>query len=377
MDESAFDRIEQTSRSRVPDAVLDSVAQIALQERNYQMLFGARIMQVRHRLNLPLVDTEPVMALTDEQRRVYEEAFKGAAREAGELFLAAGDIPGAWQYFKAISDAAPVAAVIDRININQINTEENIDRVIQIAYQEGVSRSRGFELCLKRHGICTAITWFGSNPDPASRQHCLKLLVETLYESVAASLQETIAATENAAPIEKSIAELIANRPWLFEGNGSYVDSTHLTSVLRYAPELRDLRTLRMAAELADYGQQLNPMFHFRGDPPFEDTYRDHGAYLRALIGDDPDAQIAHFRGKIRAVGDSMPAKVLIELLVRLGRHQEAIEASLEYLPPDGASGNFALALQLCQMVGDYKKLRQLAREHGDLLAFAAGVIQS
>ena len=54
---------------------------------------------------------------------------------------------------------------------------ENLDRVIEIAYREGVNPSKGFELILKQHGICSAITWYGSNPDQQSRQQCLRLLV--------------------------------------------------------------------------------------------------------------------------------------------------------------------------------------------------------
>jgi hypothetical protein len=371
MDDSAFDVMEQAARSHGPEAVFDFIIGKALEERNHQMLFGARILRVRHRLGLPLVDSDTVLALTDEQRQTYEEAFNAAAREAGELSLTSSDIVGAWPYFKAINDPAPVAAAIDRAD-----QAENIDRIIEIAYLEGVNRNKGFELCLKHHGICSAITWFASNPDPASRQHCLELLVSTIYNHVASALKETITATEGAAPSQKAISELMSNRGWLFEGTSSYIDSTHLTAVLRYAPELRDPRTLRMAGELAEYGCHLNPMFHFRGDPPFEDTYRDHAVYLRTLIGENPEAGISHFRAKIRAKGDTIPARIFIELLKRLGQYRDAIEAALEYLPPGSEPENAALALQLCQQARDYKTLRRLAREQKDLLGFAAGIIQ-
>src|SRR5262249_40232626 len=152
------------------------------------------------------------------------------------------------------------------------------------------------------------------------RQHCLELLIATLHRVVAAALKETITAAEGAAPADDSITGMIADRPWLFEGVSSYVDSTHLTSVLRFSTELGDSKALRMAIELADYGERLNAMFHFRGDPPFEDTYRDYAAYLRALVGDHPDDQIDHFRNKIKGPGDTMPARVLVELMVRLER---------------------------------------------------------
>jgi hypothetical protein len=372
MDNSIFDALEQASRRRGPEAVLDLVIATAYQEKNYRMLFGARIMQVRLRLGLTLIDTDPTPRVTPEQRPVYEKAVTEAAREVGGLLLAAGDIAGAWPYFKAIDAPEAVAAAIENMN-----TEDGLDRIIEIAYQEGVNRRKGFELILKHRGICSAITWFGANPDYESRKWCLDLLVRTLYKEVAAALRETIASTEGASPLEDSLALLIAGRDWLFDGTSSYVDSTHLTAIVRFSLELENPATLRMAMELAEYGQHLNPMFHFRGDPPFEATYLDHAFYLRALLGEDVDAAIAHFRQKIDGIGDSIHAEALIELLVRLGRYDDAVQASLEYLPDsDGASRSCTPVLQLCQMASDYLRLQRIARDSGDLLGFAAGVIQ-
>ena len=366
MDHSIFDALEQCKE---PDAVLDLVIETALREKNYRMLFGARIMQVRHRLGLKLIDTDPVPQVTSDQRPVYEKALTEAAREAGGLLLNSGDIAGAWPYFKAIDAPAAVGAAIENVT-----SGEGLERIIEIAFQEGVNRRKGFELILQHHGICSAITWFGSNPDDESRQKCLDLLVRTLYNEVAAALKDTIASQEGSAPETNSVAELIAGRVWLFEGTSSYVDSTHLTAVVRFSPELEDREALRMALELADYGQHLNPMFHFRGDPPFEVTYLDHAFYLRALLGINTGDAIAHFRQKILGLGDTIHAEALIDLLVRLGRYDDAIQASLEYLP--NAGGSCTPVLQLCQMAENYSKLQSIARESGDLLGFAAGVIQ-
>jgi hypothetical protein len=109
-------------------------------------------------------------------------------------------------------------------------------------------------------------------------------------------------------------------------------------------------------------------MYHFRGDPPFEDTYGDIGVYLKALLGDDVDAGIAHFRAKIMGPGDTLGAEVLINLLSRLERYADAIEVSLEFLPQ--------ASLQLCQQARDYAKLGEIAQERNDAVAFAAAIIQ-
>ena len=99
-----------------------------------------------------------------------------------------------------------------------------------------------------------------------------------------------------------------------------------------------------------------SPMFHFRGDPPFEDVYLDHAVYLKALLGMDGDAAVEHFRKKLDSAGEAA-APVLIDLLVRFGRQAEAISVSEEYLPD--------ATLQLCQAAGDYATLRRLGADSG------------
>jgi hypothetical protein len=371
-----FKGLEEAFRSDGSTAAFNLLIRTALEAKDYRLLFGARLMQARHGLRLPLIETEPTIDLSGERRSSYENALQEAARETGKLFLADGDIVSAWTYFKALGDPGPVSAAIEKMTGG-----EQIDRVIEIAFHEGVNPRKGFEMILEHHGICRAITLFGSNRDPASRQHCLRSLVRALHGQVKAGLKETIASVEGAVADDASLAELIVGRPWLFEGTSSYVDSTHLTTLLRFTPELEDAESLRMAAEMADYGRRLAPMFHFRGDPPFEDTYADHAVYLWALLGEEVDCAIAHFRKKvtetIAASVDTTPAEVLIELLVRLGRYAEAIQASLEFFPSSSATPiSCASAIQLCQMAGDYRQLRELALKRGDLLAFTAAVIQ-
>ena len=207
-------RPEQINRSDGADAVFDLLIRRARDGRDRRVLFGARIMQARHRLGLPLIETESVLGLPAGQRLTYETAFREAAREAGELLLAGGDIAGAWVYFKAIGEPAPVAAAIE-----SVNGGENLDRIIEIAFQEGVNPRKGFELILEHHGICRAISWFEANRDRDSRQKSLRLLVRTLHGQIASAIKETIASAEGAAPETNSLAELMAGRAWLFEAN--------------------------------------------------------------------------------------------------------------------------------------------------------------
>jgi len=359
-----FSQIEEMLRSGGAEAVFELLMRRAREEGNYRVLFDTGILRVRHCLGLPLIETEAVPELTPEQRPIYEAAFRDAARAAGEMCLSQGDIASAWPYFKAIGEHAPVAAAIQNVAGG-----EDLDRVIEIAFQEGVHPRKGFELILEHRGVCSAITWFGANRDPRSRQECLRLLVRTLYREIAFAIQRAIASVEGAEPATESLAELMVGRDWLFEGMSTYTDATHLTSILRYAPELEDEASLRMALEMAEYGRRLDPMYHFRGDPPFQDTYRDSAVYLKALLGEEVEAGIAHFRAKISGPEDAIAAEVLIHLLSRLKRYSEAIPVSMECLPD--------ATLQLCQAAGDFAALRDRAREREDMVGFAAGIIQA
>jgi len=350
-----FDEIEQTISEQGADAAFEHLIRRARDEGNFREVFAARVMQARHRAGLPLIETEGGANLPNEV--LFE-----AARETGALFLEAGDIPGAWPYFRAIGEPAPVAAAIETAGPG-----EHLDTIIEIAYREGVNPRKGFELILEHRGVCNAITWFGAMPQGDARTQCLQLLVRALYDELAASLRNHVARVEGAAPENASVAELIAGRDWLFADNNYHTDTTHIASVLRFAPELEDEPTMRLALEIADYGIHLAPMYQYTGEPPFDNPYSDHAIYLRALLGQDVDAAVDHFRAK--APESPFANDVFVDFLVRLDRLEEAIDASRQ-------SESSPSALQLCQMSGNFEKLKEVAREKGDLLAYAAGIIQ-
>lgn len=361
--------LEQAVGSEGPDAALDLLARRFREEKNYPLLFEARLMRKRRELGLPALMTSSLNDLPEEQRAPYEQAFMDAAREVGSLYLGDGDVQRAWPYFRAVGDRAPVAQAIEKLDPQ----DERVEGVLPIALEEGVHPRKGFELLLARYGICRAITFFEQYPDPGTRGDCLALLVRSLHAELLENLRRAVAQREGAAPATHNISDLIAGRPWLFGDLDAYVDTSHLISVIRFALDLSDPELIGRALELCDYGAHLSPQFSYRVDPPFEDVYRDHAMYLRALAGQDVDAAIAHFRNKLSGSG---PAQVLVGLLARLGRFQEAIEISLEHLS-DCVPEQLACpsVLQLCQMAGDYQRMREIARERGDVLGFAAAVV--
>jgi hypothetical protein len=232
---------------------------------------------------------------------------------------------------------------------------------------------------LAQHGMCRAITAFGMYAVEQGRDECVRLLVHSLHTELLERLKSVIERNEGARPGTDNITALIRDRGWLFGDYDYYVDTSHLVSVIQYGASIDDRPALLLLNELCDYGARLSANFQSRGEPPFEDTFRDYGIYTKVLLGEDVENGIAHFRAKA-AVEDEYtgthPAQVLVRLLVRIGRYREALQVSLAHLRNANPSELMCpSALQLCHLAGDYERLRTLAREKGDLLSYTAAAL--
>lgn len=351
-------------------------------EGHYHQCFELRLFQIREQLGLPLIPVhspEPEL-LEPEVRRRYEEGYRKAAREAGQLFLSDGKIEKAWIYFRAVGDSAPVREALE--NFEGEGGAEVADPLIRIAFQEGVHPRKGIELILQSYGLCRAITAFHQYPGQEGRQECIRLLVEGLYGELMESLKRCIERQEGREPPESGLRGLVKGRGWLFEGNAYHVDISHLASVVKFSLEGEDPQTQDRALELAEYGRQLAPLFQPKDHPPFEQGFVDYWTYLRALRGQGVEEALLYFRNKLAALNlsevGSYPAQVLVDLLCRLRRYQEALEVSRCYLREVREEELFCLSLsQLCQLAEDYETLAETGKERGDLLSFAAGRIQA
>jgi hypothetical protein len=383
--EDVFSWIEQVFQSGDIESAFEQLMDRFRREKQYWRLFDARLMKKRLELGLPLVSSQPLGDLPKHVQQPYQDAYVKAAREVGELFLADGNIPRAWPYFRAVGDVKPVMEALEKMESTEADTPESQDLLgaaIQIAYQEGVHPRKGFELILKHSGICRAITMFSAYPGQEGRAESLRLLLRTLHSDLVEALKRTIASVEGAAPPSNSVSELIAGRDWLFDNNAQHTDSSHLVSALRLSAELEDKETLKLAVELADYGSRLGDMFQYEDDPPFEHGYTDRGVYLKALLGDEVDSAVQHFEQKVADLDPdqygSGPAEVLVQLLTRVSRYDDAIKAFRRYLADvETEELSCPSLLQLCQMAGDFEQLKQVAQQQSDPLSYMAGVLQS
>ncbi len=248
---------------------------------------------------------------------------------------------------------------------------------------EGVSPALGYELVLKHYGTCNAITTFEgamlARPR-ADQQAAAAMLLGHLHAELMANVRADIARQEGSEPKEKTLAELVADRDWLFGEHNYHIDTTHLAATVRFARLLEDAQSLALAYDLTEYGRRLSSQFQFAGEEPFVDVYPAHGLFFAAQLGRQVDEAVEYFRERAKEVNveemGSGPAEVFIVLLARLGRYDEAVAASLELLPPGTRTSGYAPnLLELSTRAGNYEPLLKVCRERGDLVSFTAGLL--
>ncbi|MGP0063586.1 MAG: hypothetical protein ACLQGP_08325 [Isosphaeraceae bacterium] len=378
----AFDAVEEALRAEGPHAALEKLAEHLDASGDYRALLDALLLRARHELGLPLIPSGSLSDLPEPARARFEERYVEVIRLVGSKYLEAGDIPTAWAYFRAIGETDRVARAI--LDYRAEGDEDRLGAVIEVAFNHGVNPIRGFDLILENYGTCSAITAFEQLPahDEAVRVACAGRLIARLHRVLTSNLRSEIACRGQLSPPDGApIAELIDGRDWLFADESYHVDISHLASVVRMSILVTDPAIIAMAVDLTEYGRRLSPRLQFEGPPPFERIFDDHRIYLGALLGRDVEGAIAHFRSKLapseREGGeDTIPAQTLVNLLVRLGRLETALDVASENLAglPDSALFCPGVA-QLCQRTGESHRLATIARDHRDLVNFTAALL--
>src|SRR5215831_10705152 len=291
MPEDVFGTFEQLLESENPSASFDLLLGRFRAAKDYRSLFEARLMKKRLELGLPVFLTDDLSALPSELREAYGQAVTEAARDVGELFLSDGEIAQAWPYLKATGDSARVADAIERVAPG-----EDLNRIIEIALQEAVHPAKGLELVAAKYGICQALSAFEMSAVEKDREKCIAVLARNLHTELVERLGDAIEQEEGIRPASACIAELIGGRDWLFGEYSTYVDNSHLMSLLQHCTEVSDATVLRIFHDLCEYGKRVSPEVRAECQPPFEEGCIDFDHYVGALSGVDVEFHLAHFR---------------------------------------------------------------------------------
>lgn len=382
-DAGAFQALDEALRTAGPRAALDQLVDLLSQRGAYRALLDALLLRARHELGLPLIQVGSLADLPEPTRSQYEERYVEAIRSVGSRLLDAGQIASAWPYFRAIGEPEPVHRALDAYVATE--NDEQLNQVVEVAFNQGANPRKGFELIAEHYGICSAISAFEHlPPDEATRIACAERLVNQLHAQLVPNLRADIANRGQPVPPEgTSIAELVAGREWLFAEDAYHIDVSHLAAVVRLAPMVTNDEAIALAADLCAYGVRLSDRHQYEGDPPFERTYHDHAAYFRALLGQDVDQAIEHFRRKLTPPDPdprdtAAAAQVLVGLLVRLDRLDQSIEVAAEHLAGVPESSLMCPGVaQLCQRAGQPERLARIARDQGDLVNYAAAILNA
>jgi hypothetical protein len=378
MPDTTLTELDAIHREKGKAAAIDHLIAGLRRDRKYHQLFDALLMKKRLEMGLSLVRPTSLKDVPEAQRDAFEKFYIDSAREVGELLLADNQIAAAWNYFRAINEPQKLAAAIEALP--EGNVEE---QVVEIALFHGVAPVKGVKLFLASHGTCSTITaldqQFGQMT-PEVRKECARVMVQNLFTSLRDNVESDVQRRQVMIPPGQSLRQLIAGRDMLFAEDNYHIDVSHLNAVVRFARSLdATCPELDLALQLAQYGSRLAPQYQYAGNAPLDDFYPAHIQYFKALLGQNQDEALAYFRDRLKDdpadTENQLTAYVLADLLLRLEKTDEALDITRKYLA-DSAE-DFGLSIpELCAATGRYDVLKQIAADRGDVINYAAALLQ-
>lgn len=380
-DTATIDQLSAEFAQGGASATLTKAATILREHKKYHELFEVLKMQLRQRLGLPLTGGELADQLSEPTRLALEEGLVDACRTVGTLFLEQGSVREGWMYLRPVGDKQLAQSLLAKIEADEENTEDLID----VLLHEGIDLGRGFELVIESYGTCSSITTYDQAVArrPADEQvPAARKLLERVHRDLIASVKTDIARQEGSQPKEATLAALLADRDWLMQDGTYHLDTTHLASTVRISRVFKDKADIQKALDLTEYGLRLAEQFQYQGDEPFTATYPHHKLYFNALLGNDIEPALKHFREKAELLDvqfhGTVAIDVYVDLLRRIGRPAEALKAALTMSPAAGQPAGLSLSLlQLAEEAGDFDSLLAYCRDRGDLLGYTAALVKS
>lgn len=374
-------------------AAAQALVETLRKEERFPELFEARKMMHRVELGLPPVYV-PALQGGDSHRsesaildpQVQEELDKrllDACREVGSGLMRAGRLQEGWMYLRAVGDDAFAAQAMSGIEA----TQENLDLLLNLYVHEGIDVGRGTELSLQMRGTCNTITMLDSVVSMRGRsdqQAAVGALVKHVHQELLANLVADIQRRkpEVEGPKTGRIVDWLGLIPGLLRDGTYHLDTTHLASTVRFARVLDDSEILRLAADLSEYGRQLHAQYQYSSEEPFADLYPMSLAWFRALLGENVETALRLFRQKAESLDTQEHGTIGIEtyadLLARVGKPAEAAKFLMRSMPNGMRPFGIAPSLiELASTSGDFQSMMDHAKERGDLLGYAAALLQS
>ncbi len=381
MSENIFSKLEGLVKSQGASQAIEHLTNQLVASKDYSKLFYTLLVKSRLELGLSVIPTAPSNEIPIDKQESFEDSIRESARKVGGLFLAENDLEQAWNFYRMIGETDPIRAKIDAM---EPKPDDEMEVPIRLAFYEGLNMPRGFDWILERYGLCNAITTLSSqdfSTMPAVREYCLQKLIVALHTELALRLRgeierhdgNTLECAKIAVGGLGEIPSLIANRPWLFEEDSYHIDLSHLSSAVQMSINLPKCNELEMSVELCEYGKKLSSRFLSKSEPPFENFYESYGVYLEINAGREIEKNLNYFRQIAKdnePDGSSYPSEILMQLLEKLGKSEEALELAGKTLNAAGLYG-------MCKKAGSFKAMQQAALAQNDPVHYLAALIES
>lgn len=359
--------------------MFQQAAQQLVETGNFHQLFDLRLLEQRHKLGLSLEQHASLDDLPSPAREQLEQAYLDACREVGTLLLKRGQAREAWTYLRPAGEKTAIRSWLAQA----VADDEQADELIDLALYEAIDAERGFAWLLAQRGTCNAITEFdGLAPrlSAADQRACAAVLVRHMHDELLQNLRGHLQRLERPVPSGNSIVEILAAHPDLLDDGAYHVDTSHLSTTVRFSRTLEDRKLLPLAIDLATYGSRLAKDLQYPDQPPFEDLYRTHLLLFHATAGEEVDAAIDYFREQAESVSTEYYGSSAIEayliLLDRIGRAEQALDEYARLVPAGSAlSAHAPTLLQLAKRCGCWDRYLEICQQRDDAVGFASGLL--
>ena len=374
----SYDELDAAFQTLGADGGLKNLINVLQADPDHHAFFRALLLQKRYELGLPLIAPGDLDEYPESARKDYEAFVETTCRETGLKYLNDKNIVQAWRYFRTLGEKAPIRKALEALDPKDATDEE-----LNIALDQGVHVRRGFEIALQRDGLCRAISTFdaGFSTEISDKKYAAGLLLHALYKDLVVAVCREIHNKFGETPPETDLVDLIRHRPWLFEDGRTHADPQHVASVSRIGLLAEGREELIMALSICEYGRMLAPQHRYSGRPPFEGGFDDWALYARALLGQNVETTIEHFRSKLSTYDSGIgttPAEMVVLLLWRTGQKEEALSVWQHYLfeqAPEVPGEFIPSYYELCIQARQFQRLVDSAKVLGDTAAWAAARI--
>jgi hypothetical protein len=382
-----FDSLQEKADSEGPLPAVDMLVDHFRSTSQFNELFEALKIQnrLRHGFSAVARDNDPPLSI--QQSELLERGLIDACREVGVALLKQGNLQDGWMYMRAVGDQKAAREALAGHAI----TSENLDAYLSIFIQEGVDIQRGVELTLEHRGTCNTITMLESviaMRDRKDQQAGVGPLVRHMHAELLVSIRADMerrklpnVQTESSSSIGP-IAAMLKAYPALLDDGTYHLDTSHVASTVRFARVLDNRDDLILALDLSRYGRQLHTQYHYASEEPFQDLYLMSSYFFSVLLGENVEACLKPFLQKAESLDinehGSIGIETYVDLLSRIGRHEEALQFLLKRMPrgmrPFGVAPSL---LELSSLSRNFQPMLQQSQQRDDLLGFAAALLQS